>query len=114
MAEAAIEQTHETGRAAGEALAAAVLEKLGGESPDALIVFATPDQDHGALLDALQSGARPGVMVGCSSAGEFTSEEAGVGMTCVVAIRAPEMEFATSLGTGLRAGRGEAAERIVE
>jgi hypothetical protein len=113
MTEAAVSQTHESGHAAGEALGASVMEKLGGAAPDALIVFASPDQDHAALLAALQARCGPGAMVGCSSAGEFTSDEAGVGMTCVVALRAPEMAFAASLGRGLRADRAAAADDMV-
>ncbi|CAN5813497.1 FIST N-terminal domain-containing protein [soil metagenome] len=113
MTQAVLTQTHESGQAAGEALAASVLEKLAGTPPHALIVFASPDQDHGALLQALKQGCRPEVMVGCSSAGEFTSDEAGVGMTCVVALHAAEMAFAASLGTGIREDRVAAAEQIV-
>lgn len=112
MAEAAITHTRETGRRAGEALGRDVREKLGA-APDALILFATPDQDHRALLDALreESGAR--VMIGCSSAGEFTSQDSGVGMSCAIALRAPEMRFAAAIGTGLREDRAGAAERMI-
>ncbi|HYH78760.1 MAG TPA: FIST N-terminal domain-containing protein [Longimicrobium sp.] len=114
MAEAAVVQTRASGRAAGEELAASITEQLGGASPDALIVFASPDQDHEALLAALQAGCGPKVMVGCSSAGEFTSDAAGTGMTAAVALSAPEMAFTASLGRGLRENREGVAQRIVE
>jgi hypothetical protein len=109
MTKAAIAIARSSGRAAGEELAASVLEQLEGVSPDALIVFASPDQDHQALLNALISSCKPGVLVGCSSAGEFTHEEAGVGMTCVVGLASPEMRFTASLGKGLRGDRAAAA-----
>jgi hypothetical protein len=112
MTNAAIAISRRSGAAAGEELGAAVLEQLGGESPDALIVFASPRQDHAGLLQALAASCRPGVLAGCSSAGEFTSEEAGEGMTCVVALAAPEMRFAAVLGRGLRADRAAAAEQL--
>lgn len=105
--------TRLTGGQAGEELGASVLEQLGDASPDALLVFATPDQDHAALLEALTSTCRPGALVGCSSAGEFTGEESGEGMTCVVALAAPEMRFSAALGRGLRDDRSAAAVRIV-
>lgn len=114
MTEAVVAQTHASGRAAGEDLGAQIGKGLPGNAPDALIVFASPDQDHGALLRALHESTGAAVMVGCSSAGEFTSEESGTGMTCAVALRAPEMVFTASLGRGLRAGREAAAQRMVE
>jgi hypothetical protein len=114
MTQAVVSQTDQTGRAAGEALGAAVLEKLAGSSPDALIVFASPRQDHRALLEALTAACQPGVLVGCSSAGEFTSDVAGVGLTCVLALRSSEMLFTASLGRGLHEDRAAAAQRIAE
>src|SRR5688500_13035922 len=114
MTEAVVAQTRASGRTAGEDLAAQVAKGLGGNAPDALIVFASPDQDHGALLQALQESTGAAVMVGCSSAGEFTSDESGTGMTCAVALRASEMVFTASLGRGLRGDRTAAAERMVE
>lgn len=101
MMNTAVAMTARSGEEAGSELAAAVLEQLGGVDPDALIVFASPDQDHAALLTALSDGCRPGALVGCSSAGEFTSDENGVGMTCVVAMSADDMSFSAVIGRGL-------------
>ncbi|MDB4949530.1 MAG: hypothetical protein JWM27_2179 [Gemmatimonadetes bacterium] len=113
MTEAAVAQTRETGAAAGEALGAAVAEQLGGAHPHALLVFASPGQDHGALLGALHERCRPDALVGCSSAGEFTSAGAVTGSTCVVALHAPEMAFTATLAAGLRGGRADVADRLV-
>src|ERR1044071_8669737 len=113
MTQAAIAISRLTGAAAGQELGARVLEQLGGEAPHALIVFASPGQDHGELLSQLTASCRPDLLVGCSSAGEFTSKEAGVGMTCVVGLHAPEMRFSAALGRGLCADRVAAAEQIV-
>lgn len=112
MTQAAVVQTTETAGAAGEALARSIADQLGGERPDAVIVFATPDQDHGALLAALHDALDPGALIGCSSAGEFTAEASGVGMTCAVALRAADMHFRAALGRGLRADRGAAAQSL--
>ncbi|HUE97272.1 MAG TPA: FIST N-terminal domain-containing protein [Longimicrobiaceae bacterium] len=112
MTDVAIALTKERGTRAGEELATSISERLGGGSLDALIVFATPDQDHVALLEELVARCDPGTLVGCSSAGEFSSEESGVGMTCAVAISAPEMQFTAALGRGPGDDVGAAAEAI--
>jgi hypothetical protein len=113
MTSTAIVLSRESGAPAGEELGAGIRDQLRGAAPDALIVFASPDQDHGALLEALSGACRPGVLVGCSSAGEFTSEAMGVGTTCAVALATPEMSFTASIGRGLRADRAAAAQRLV-
>ncbi|HEX2187395.1 MAG TPA: FIST N-terminal domain-containing protein, partial [Longimicrobiaceae bacterium] len=113
MANAAVASTHETGARAGEELGARLREQLSGTAPDAVIVFASPQQDHRALLRALREACDPGVVVGCSSAGEFTSEESGVGLSCAVGLAGDDMRFAACLGRGLRTDRTAAAEAIV-
>jgi hypothetical protein len=110
---AAVAQTDRSGAEAGAAIANAVIDQFGGERPDAVIVFATPDQDHGALLRSLYDACSPGTVVGCTSAGEFTSEKAGVGMTCALALRGDDMAFNASVGRGLRQDRQAAAEQMV-
>lgn len=113
MTKAAVALSKRTGREGGEELGAVVREKLGDLRPDALLVFATREQDHRALLEALTGACQPGVLIGCSSAGEFTGDESGEGLTCVVALAAPEMRFSATMGRGLRGDRAAAAERIV-
>lgn len=110
---AAVVQTNLQSAAAGEELGRQIREQLGDDAPDAVIVFASPENDYAALLEALSSACTPGALVGCSSAGEFTSDSHGVGMACAVALRAPEMRFAASIGHGLREDRGMAAEELV-
>jgi hypothetical protein len=114
MTKAASVLTSATGEAAGRELGAAILERLDGDTPDAVIVFASPDQDHRALLEALESACRPGVLVGCSSAGEFTDENAGTGMTCAVGLAASDMQFTAVIGRGLREDRASAAAQLVD
>jgi len=113
MTETAIAYTDQTGRQAGETLGRDVLDHLGGKKPHALIVFATPDQDHDALLRALIGTCGPAALVGCSTAGEFTHEVAGTGMTCVVALHAAKMRFSASIGRGLREDRSGAARALI-
>jgi len=111
MTDVAIAQTDLTGREAGETLGRQVREQLAGV-PDALIVFAAPGPDHAALLEALAATAGTRTIVGCSSAGEFTSDESGQGLTNVTAIRAPDIRFTATLGVGLSEAPGSVAREI--
>jgi hypothetical protein len=112
MTEVAIVQTQLSGRAAGEALGHQIRAQIAGP-PDALIVFATPQSDHSALLEALAETTGTRTIVGCSSAGEFTSDEAGQGLTNVTAIRASNMRFSASVGTEISHDYARAAHELV-
>jgi hypothetical protein len=100
-------------RGAGNFLGAKVLEDLDGHSPDALIVFASSRHDYSQLLQAIKAACSPKLMVGCSSAGEFTCEAQGESSASVVALRSSEMRFAAGVGHNLRADREAAAKEIV-
>ncbi|MFN2548700.1 MAG: FIST signal transduction protein [Myxococcales bacterium] len=97
---------------AGTALASLVQARL-GERPDVVILFASPRYDFPPLLAALDAGCRPKALVGCSSAGEFTSGAQGVGMACAIALRAPEMSFSVGVGRRLTVDRDAAARDMV-
>ena len=112
MTKGHVAQTAERGAAAGEFLASSIRDALG--TADALVVFAAPDQDHEALLRVLQDQCGTSTIVGCTSAGEFTSEGAGVGMTCVLALQSQDMQFTASLGRALREDRASAAQQLVD
>ncbi|MEO8218889.1 MAG: FIST N-terminal domain-containing protein, partial [Acidobacteriota bacterium] len=79
-----------------------------------LVVFASSRHDYGALLTAIQKTCDPGVMVGCSSAGEFTTGDRGEGAVSALGIRSNQMRFAAGLGKGLRENRQTAAEQIAQ
>lgn len=113
MTRVATASTARTGAAAGEELAAQIHAGLDGEAPDALIVFASAQNDYGALLSALDARLGARAMVGCSSAGEFTSDAAGTGMTSALALIAPDMRFRAYVARNLSADRGEAVHELV-
>ncbi len=100
--------------AAGAALGGDVATAFGGASPDAVVVFASPRYAHVNLLAALQSACHPSVLVGCSSAGEFTHAAQGQDGASAVAFSSPEMRFSAALGTGVRADPARAAAEITE
>ncbi|CAN5719994.1 FIST N-terminal domain-containing protein [soil metagenome] len=112
MTRAAVAQTESRNGDAGRILGRMILEQLEGDNPHALVVFASPGNDFAELLEALNATCEPGVLIGCSSAGEFTDESAGTGQTCVLALHAPEMRFAASVGRGLRQDRAGAARDL--
>ncbi|MFN3653270.1 MAG: FIST signal transduction protein [Armatimonadota bacterium] len=113
MARYAVAQSDEVESGpAGAALGKQLLDGLAGESPDAVIVFASARYEHPDLLHALQATARPGAMVGASSAGEFTSDVPHEHSACAVGIVAPEMRFAAALGRGITADARAAAEEV--
>ncbi|HYD52076.1 MAG TPA: FIST N-terminal domain-containing protein, partial [Gemmatimonadaceae bacterium] len=112
MTDVAIAQTDLLDREAGEALGRQIREQLAAP-PDALIIFASPRNDFPVLLEALAEAAGTRTIVGCSSAGEFTNEDSGVGLTNVTAIRSETMRFSASVGTGLSRDQRAAAAQIV-
>ena len=74
-----------------------------------LLVFASSAYDDRALLRELQAAVAPGILVGSSSAGEFTHGTAGVGTVSALAIRSSELKFSASIGHGVsHDGRGAA------
>lgn len=98
--------------AAGRAVADAIIQKL-GEAPDVLILFASPEFDFPALLTAVDTACRPRLLVGCSSAGEFSGCATGNASVSAMAIRSDDIKFRAGLGTGLRNNLGNAIEQIL-
>ena len=113
MTEVATASTHLKGRAAGDVLAAQIAAQLNGAPADEVIVFASSDNDYDGLLTALHDGCGATTMVGCSSAGEFTTDSSGTGRTSVMALRAPEMRFTASVARNLSVDRSDAARQLV-
>lgn len=98
--------------AAGRQLGDRITAQLGSR-PDALILFASPRHDFPALLRAVHEACAPGVLVGSSSAAEFTSAMQGEGLACAIALKAPEMRFTAGVGRGLTGNRAAAARDLV-
>lgn len=112
MTDVAIASTDLESAAAGEFLGREIEAQLGGAA-DAVIVFASPGNDFKELLESLKKSCGPKLIVGCSSAGEFTNTRSGVGLTCVMALRSPDMRFTAVLGRDLSTHRDAVARHIV-
>lgn len=113
MTDIAVASTALQNGAAGEDLATQLSKEFKGP-PDALIVFASSANNYRELLTALDSRLHPTAMVGCSSAGEFTTETDGTGRTSAIAIRNPEMRFKVASARNLTGDRKLAAQEIVK
>ena len=114
MTKAAVAQTSlSSSQDAANDLGAQIVSQLAGEPPDALILFASSKYEYSRLLEGLQLACRPKILVGCSSAGEFTSEAQAEGSACAVALQSAEMQFAAGIGRQLRASRAGAAKQVL-
>jgi hypothetical protein len=114
MTDATVVQTtaHDSAEA-GRDLGSRIAEAFSDSPADAVILFASSRFDYAALLTALDSTCHPRLMVGCSSAGEFTSGMQAEGSACAIALRSPEMAFRAALGRGLTTNREGAAIEMV-
>lgn len=91
--------THERGSAAaGNALGQAMRDAFGGAAPDAVIVFASSQHDYGQLLESLRKASGCELLVGSSSAGEFTHGSHGGGLASALALQSDTMKFAVGVG----------------
>ena len=97
---------------AGQDLGKQIRARL-GERPDAVVVFASSKFDYEALLAALRETCQPGVIVGASSAGEFTSKDRAEGSACALAVRSTDLKFSAGLGHGVSKDRAAAAKQVV-
>ena len=113
MTESAVVYTdHPDSNDAGRVLGMQIAEAIHG-SPDVVILFAAPTYDQVTLLETLKRTCRPSLLVGCSSAGEFTNRVRGEGMVSAVALRSEEMLFSLGVGRGVSKNRNEAAKSLV-
>lgn len=96
--------------AAAADLAGKINAGLSG-APDALVVFASSAFDYEKLLKELKARCNPKLLVGSSSAGEFTHGRSGTGTASALALRSDEVVLSVSLGTGIsRDARAAARE----
>ncbi|MDP9055704.1 MAG: FIST C-terminal domain-containing protein [Acidobacteriota bacterium] len=98
---------------AGKLLGRQIGNGLLGEHPDAVILFASAVYDYSKLMKELMAECSPGLLVGCSSAGEFTGETPSGASACAVGIRSSELGLAVGLGRGISKNRLKAAKDLV-
>jgi len=109
----AITSQENSGRA-GHELGQAIRAAFHGATADAVILFASARHDYPRLLRVLADTCGTEVIVGSSSAGEFTQETRGVGHVSVLAIRSQTLQFAVGLGRNISSDPTQAATHVVE
>jgi hypothetical protein len=97
---------------AGMQLGQQILTQLPGEAPDAVILFISPKYEVAELLRGLSQACRPKLIVGCTSAGEFTHASSGEGQACALALRSSTIKFAAGIGRHITRDRVAAAKSI--
>ena len=100
-------------REAGQDLGRQIADGLGGAPPDAAVVFASSRFDYSALLRGVDDTCHPSILVGSSSAGEFTGKARGEGTACALALRSSDIRMAAGLGKDVSTDRQNAARQVV-
>jgi hypothetical protein len=98
---------------AGRHLGEQIRQDLDGAAPDGVIVFASSRFDYEKLLGALSAACEPKVLVGSSSAGEFTGGDRGEGTACALAIQSTTVKLSAGIGRGVTADRARAAQEML-
>ena len=97
---------------AGRVLGLKIAEAIQGP-PDVVILFAASTYEYTLLLESLKKTCRTALLIGCSSAGEFTHATYGEGMASALALRSSDMKFSLSVGRDLNQNSKGAAEAVV-
>ena len=100
-------------QAAAEDLARQINATLSGPA-DAIIVFASARFDYETLLRTLQAACTPGVLIGASSAGEFTHAAQGAGTASALALKSDTLKFSAGLGRDVARDSRAAARQLVD
>jgi hypothetical protein len=98
---------------AGRHLAEQVTSAFSGAAPDAVILFASSRFDYPKLLEVFAAECKPKVLVGSSSAGEFTANERGEGTACALAISSNDLRFSAGVGQGVSSDRVNASRAVL-
>ncbi len=98
---------------AGRSLGKQISKAFDAEIPDAVILFASPVFDYPLLLKSLMEECAPAILVGCSSAGEFSGDTPSGSSACGVAIRSSDLGFGVGVGRGIAHDRAAAAREMV-
>lgn len=97
--------------AAAQELAAKIIQSL--PEPDALVVFLSSQHDYAIILASLAARFPHTQLVGCSSAGEFSSTYQGEGSASAFAISSPDMAFCSSMVTNISAQPEQSARQLL-
>lgn len=97
---------------AGAFLGSAIRRDFKGEAPDAVVLFASARHDYVALLESVTAHCRPPILIGCSSAGEFTTGMQAEGSVSALALRSDSITFSAAIARDLAADTATAAATL--
>lgn len=80
--------------------------------PDVIIIFGSSSYDFEKLLKAVKKSCNSKIIVGSSSAGEFTSEQFSTDSVCAVAIKSEDIQFNAGIAKGISGGRQQVADEL--
>lgn len=89
-------------------------EKMNGYVPDVIILFASPVYNYSDMLKGLKAAFSNTILVGSSSAGEFTSKKNGSNSVSTVAIYSDEISFSLGFASGIQSSREAVADQLVQ
>jgi hypothetical protein len=91
------------------------VSKLDGGRPDLLLVFSSVEYDQERMLAGVRSVGKDALLVGCSTAGEITTNgPAKRKSVAVMAIHAPGVHFSAGAGENIAGGAREAGRKVAE
>jgi hypothetical protein len=99
---------------AGTAAAQEALRGLGAADADIVFVFASTNHDYAKLLPAIRKVTGAALLVGCSTAGEFTHANVGHGSVAVMAVKSDSLRFRVGLGRNLKASKTAATAEALQ
>lgn len=97
---------------AGALIAEMATAAFDGACPDALVVFASPQHAPDALLAALGDRCPTALVVGSTSAGEFTQQDRADGAVSVLALRSDQLRFSVGVGREVSRSAAGAAQQV--
>lgn len=110
-ATASAHSNHVDSHSAANDLADQIMKSLG--APDVLIVFASSQYDYTAILKTLHARIPDALIVGCSSAGEFSTNCIGEGNVSALAIHSEDMLFSSSIAEEISSRPEVAAKTLL-
>ncbi len=91
------------------------LDKLGSSDPSAVLVFSSVEYDQEKMLEGVRSVSKQAILVGCSTAGEITTEgPAKHHSVAVMAIKAGGLSLFAGVGEHIVDGATEAGKAVAD
>lgn len=82
--------------------------------PELIIVFSSVKHNQQEMLSGIKEVSGDTALVGCSTAGEITSDGPSEGSVAVMAIRSDSIDFTVGKGGEIKTGTKEAGAKLVE